>query len=168
MVIMNAHIKNSFSVLKETAVAGLKFCLNSNNVVEQIFWSMMGLLGIFGISCLFFIQIESWSSNPIIVSRKWVDLPEVEFPAITFCHPGNTRLEVADRLLQAADEKSPKMRALRSLFLKHSLEYLVEKNEVNGELIKKEPTNYVKKSRKGSLYFCSQIQYNFGSWRAVN
>ena len=136
---MNTHIKNSFSVLKETAVAGLKFCLNSNNVVEQIFWSMMGLLGIFGISCLFFIQIESWSSNPIIVSRKWVDLPEVEFPAITFCHQGNTRLEVADRLLQAADEKSPKLRALRSQFLKHSLEYLVEKNEVKGELTGKEP-----------------------------
>ena len=140
MVIMNAHIKNSFSVLKETAVAGLKFCLNSNNVVEQIFWSIIGLLGLFGMSCLFFIQIESWSSNPIIVSRKWVDLQEVEFPAITFCHQGNTRLEVADRLLQAIDEKSPKIRALRSLFLKHSLEYLVEKNEVKGELIERKPT----------------------------
>ena len=165
---MNSHIKNSLSILKETAVAGLKFCLNSNHLVEKIFWSIIGLLGIFGMSCLFFIQIESWSSNPIMVSRQWVDLPEIEFPAITFCHQGNTRLEVADRLLQAADKKSPKMRALRSLFLKHTLEYLVEKNEVNGELIEIEPTKYVKKSRKVSLYFYSQIQYNFGSWRAVH
>ena len=76
-----------------------------------------------------FDQIESWSLNPIISSRKWVKLSEVDFPAITFCHQGNTRLEFAERLLSSADEKSLKIKDLRSFFLKHTVDYMI-KNDV--------------------------------------
>ena len=122
---MKDRIEKSLSTLKETAIAGLKFCIIANNKFEKIFWILVGILGITGMSILFFIQIQSWNMNPIISTRKWIDLSEVELPAITFCHRGNTRTEIADRLIQAADEKSPKIRQLRSLILKHSFEFMI-------------------------------------------
>ena len=71
-------------------------------------------------------QLESWKRNPTISSRKWVDLSEVPFPALTFCHQGNTRMEVAERLLQAADESSPKVRVFKSWLLKNTVEYFMQ------------------------------------------
>ena len=68
-------------------------------------------------SMVVFDQIESWSLNPIISSRKWVKLSEVDFPAITFCHQGNTRLEFAERLLSSADEKKFENERSSKLFL---------------------------------------------------
>ena len=128
---MKDRIEKSLSILKETAIAGLKFCIIANSKFEKIFWILIGILGIAGMSVLFFIQIQSWNMNPIVSTRKWIDLSEVELPAITFCHHGNTRTEIADRLIQAADEKSPKIRQLRSLIMKHSLEFMIddEKNQ---------------------------------------
>ena len=109
---MKDHIEKSLSILKETAIAGLKFCIIASHKFEKIFWILVGILGIAGMSILFFIQIQSWKMNPIISTRKRIDLSEVELPAITFCHQGNTRTEITDRLIQAADEKSPKFRQL--------------------------------------------------------
>ena len=126
---MKDRIEKSLSILKETSIAGLKFCIIANNKFEKIFWILIGILGIAGISILFFIQIQSWNTNPIMSTRKRIDLSEVELPAITFCHQGNTRTEIADRLIQAADEKSPKIRQLRSLILKYSFEFMINQND---------------------------------------
>ena len=68
-------------------------------------------------------QIEFWTLNPEISSMKRVDLSEVDFPAITFCHQGNTRMAIADKLLKLASEKAPKVKQMKSLLLKNTVEY---------------------------------------------
>ena len=109
--------------LKETIVGTLSLCFNATNVIEKICWLLMWILGSICMSMLISDQFESWKST--ISSRKWIDLSEVEAPAITFCHQGNTRMEVADRLLQAAGDDNEKVRKLQTRFLKHSVEYLL-------------------------------------------
>lgn len=125
-------------IFKETTVGSLKLCFNATNIIEKICWLLMGILGTIFMSVVIVRQIESWSLNPIISSRNLVDLSKVNFPAITFCHQGNTRMEVVERLIQAADENSLKMRQLRSAVLKNAMEYLIQ-NVANFIL---EPRNY--------------------------
>ena len=128
---MISQMKKSYAVLKRTAVAGLKFFFDADNAIEKTFWS---LIGIIGISCMIYLingLIETFSLNPIMASRKWVDLSEIDLPAITFCHQGNTRMEVAERLLQVADEDSEKVRAIRSTFLRYAVDYLTKMESYN-------------------------------------
>ena len=94
---MISKIKQKFDFLKDTAVSGLKFLYDANTVPEKIFWSILDLIGFAIIIYLIFSQIETLGMNPIMSSRRWVDLSEIDFPAITFCHQGNTRMEVAER-----------------------------------------------------------------------
>ena len=72
----------------------------------------MWILGSIYMSMIISDQFESWNLNPTISSRKWIDLSKVDAPAITFCHQGNTRLEIADRLLQAAGTNNEKVKKL--------------------------------------------------------
>ena len=111
--------------LKETIVGTLSLCFNATNIIEKICWLLMWILGSICMSMLISDQFKSWHLNPTISSRKWINLSEVEAPAITFCHQGNTRMEVADRLLQAAGDDNEKVRKLQIRFLKHSVEYLL-------------------------------------------
>ena len=122
----------NFSIIKETQIAGLKFCIGANSKFEKIFWILLGILGLAGSFTLFYFQIQSWNMNAILSTRKLVDLSKLKLPAITFCHQGNTRTEIADRLMQAADESSPKLRQLRSLILKLSFEFMIESQQNMG------------------------------------
>ena len=119
--------------LKGTIVGTLSLCFKASNIIEKICWFLMWILGSIYVSVIIFDMFESWNLNPTISRRKWIDLSEVEAPAMTFCHQGNTRLEVADRLLQAAGENSVKVRKLRNGFLKHSMEQLMH-SQVIGRL----------------------------------
>ena len=117
---MGSFIKVMTDTFKDTIVGTLSLSFNTSNIIEKICWLLMWIFG----SVLTFMivsdQLESWKRNPTISSRKWVDLSEVPFPALTFCHQGNTRMEVAERLLEAADESSPKVRHFKSWLLKHT------------------------------------------------
>ena len=86
-------------------------------------------------------QFESWNLNPTISSRIWKDLSEVNAPAITFCHQGNTRLEAADRFLQAAGTRTnnKKVRKLRNRFLKHSVEKLLHDDDWKNPQFQQDP-----------------------------
>ena len=112
--------------LKETIVGTLSLCFNATNIIEKICWLLMWILGSIYMTMIISDQFESRSLNPTISSRKLIDLSEVEAPAITFCHQGNTRLEAADRLLQASGDSNEKVRKLRNRFLKHSVEKLLQ------------------------------------------
>ena len=122
---MGSFIKSIHDTLKETIVGTLSLCFKASNIIEKICWLSMWVLGSIYVSIILFHTFESWNLNPTISSRKWIDLSEVVAPAITFCHQGNTRMEVADRLLQAAGDNSVKVRKLRNRFLKHSVEKLL-------------------------------------------
>ena len=123
---MSSFMKKIHDTLKETIVGTLSLCFKANNIIEKICWLLMWILGSIYMSMIISDQFESWNLNPTITSRKWIDLSEVDAPAITFCHQGNTRLEAADRLLQAAGTSNEKVRRLRNKFLKHSVEKLLD------------------------------------------
>ena len=111
--------------LKGTIVGTLSLCFKATNIIEKICWLMMWILGSIYVCVIIHDLFESLNLNPTISSRKWVDLSEVEAPAITFCHQGNTRMEVADRLLQAAGDSNVKVGKLQNIFLKHAVEKLL-------------------------------------------
>ena len=123
---MKYQLKNSFVSLKGTAIGSLKFFFDATHIVEKILWVSMGILGTVFMSFFVASQVDSWGSNPILPTRKWIDLSKVDFPAITFCHQGNTRMAFVERMIQAADERSPKMKTLRNLFLKNSVEHMIK------------------------------------------
>ena len=126
LYMMISKIKQKFDFLKGTAVCGLKFLYEANTVPEKIFWSIIDLIAFSWLIYLVCKQIEIFGMNPIMSNRKWVDLSDIDYPAITFCHQGNTRFEVAERLLEAADEKSSKSREIRSIFLKLFVRYILQ------------------------------------------
>ena len=123
---MGHRIKGSYAMVKGTSIGSLKFFFDSSHIIEKIFWLSMGILGTIGMSFVIMHQVQSWNLNSILSNSKWVELSEVDFPAITFCHQGNTRMAIADTLLQAADEKTSKIRQLRSIILKNTVEYLIK------------------------------------------
>ena len=123
---MSTFIKTIHDALKETIVGTLSLCFIASNIIEKICWLVMWILGSIYMIMIISDQFESWNLNPTISSRKLIDLSEVEAPAITFCHQGNTRLEAADRLLQASGDSNEKVRKLRNRFLKHSVEKLLQ------------------------------------------
>lgn len=138
---MSSFMKKIHDTLKETIVGTLSLCFKANNIIEKICWLLMWILGSIYMSMIISDQFESWNLNPTITSRKWIDLSEVDAPAITFCHQGNTRLEAADRLLQAAGTNNEKVKKLRNRFLKHSIEKLVhfDSNAYNGLRFEQDP-----------------------------
>ena len=117
--------KNIWINIKETNVGSLRLCFDAFHVIEKLFWLSLGILGAIFMSIIVYDQIKSWHLKPIMSTRKWVDLSEVDFPAITFCHQGNTRLEFVERLVKAAGSNGSKIRRLRNLFLETSVEYLI-------------------------------------------
>ena len=116
--------KNLLLYIKETTVGSLRLCFDAFYIIEKLFWLSVGITGAMFMSVVVYDQIRSWHLNPIMSTRKWVNLSEVDFPAITFCHQGNTRLELPERLVKAAGNNGSKIRRLRNLFLKTSLGYL--------------------------------------------
>ena len=128
---MSSFIKTMLETLKGTIVGTLSLCFKASNIIEKICWLLMWILGSIYVSLILFDQFDSWNSNPTLSSRKWVDLSEVDAPAITFCHQGNTRMEVADRLLQPAADNNVKVKKLRKKFLKHSVEKLLRTESID-------------------------------------
>ena len=122
---MTSLVKNIWINIKFTGIGSLRFCFDAIHIIEKIFWLLLGITGLIFMSLFVYDLVKSWQNSRILSTRKWVNLSEVDFPAITFCHQGNTRLEFADRLVKAANDKGPKIRRLRNLFLKTSVEYMI-------------------------------------------
>ena len=122
---MSSIIRVITHTFRDTTIGTLSLSVNATNIIEKICWLFIWLLGSILTSMFINEQIESWKRNPIIASRLWVDLSEIPYPAITFCHQGNTRMEAVERLLEAADESSPKIRHFRSWLLEKSVDQLV-------------------------------------------
>ena len=158
-----SFIKSGYDIYKDTIVGSLSLCFNATNIIEKICWFLIGIFGTICMSIVVLDQIESWSLNPIIASRKLIKLSEVDFPAITFCHQGNTRMELAERMLNVADQKDSKVRQLRSLFLKNSVEFMMKKNVdqfSKGQLISKCPFGVIVSTKiptKKFDNFCPRI-----------
>ena len=123
---MSSFIKTMQETLKGTIVGTLSLCFKASNIIEKICWLLMWILGSIYVFIIIADQFETWRLNPTISSRKLIGLSEIEAPAITICHQGNTRMEVTDRLLRAAGTNNKKVKKLQNRFLKHSLEKLLK------------------------------------------
>ena len=93
-------------------------------------------------SCVVIDQVSSWKDNPVISSKTWIDLSEVDFPAVTLCHQGNTRLTGAERINNAMRDKSPKIRQFRNLLLRTCVDLYI-----GYKLPKSDDHSYVYESR---------------------
>ena len=93
-------------------------------------------------SCVVIDQVSSWKDNPVISSKTWIDLSEVDFPAVTLCHQGNTRLTGAERINNAMQDKSPKIRQFRNLLLRSCVDLYI-----GYKLPKSDDHNYIYESR---------------------
>ncbi len=107
-----------YQAMKKTAVASLKFCFDASFAVEKITWISFCLFG----TCLIFIQlnkqVNSWQENPTLTTRHFMDLSQIDFPAVTFCPRGNARMNVAERLIPLLPENSTKFKELNFLLHK--------------------------------------------------
>ena len=90
---MATLVKDILINIKETSINSLKFCFDAYHNIEKIFWLLIGLTGFVFMCIIVYYQTKLWYLYPIMSSRKWINISEVDFPAITFCHQGNTRLE---------------------------------------------------------------------------
>ena len=161
---MSTFTKTMHDTLKETIVGTLSLCFNATNIIEKICWLLMWILGSICMSMLISDQFESWKSNPTISSRKWIDLSEVNAPAITFCHQGNTRMEVADRLLQGAGDNNVKIRKLRNRFLKHAVENLLQfESDKSHGFFQQWPSD-IKRIYKETCHQQSDFYIHRGEW----
>ena len=156
--------KNLLLYIKETTVGSLRLCFDAFYIIEKLFWLSVGITGAIFMSIIVYDQIRSWHLNPIMSTRKWVNLSEVDFPAITFCHKGNTRLELPERLVKAAGNNGSKIRRLKNLFLETSVGYLI--NSLDNVYLK-EPkdvsNNYDNYCSNSSLIpSCKMYDYVFG------
>ena len=118
-------LKNLQENTKRTAVASLKFCFEAQYFLEKLFWLSLGIFGTVLIFGIVNEQIESWHENPIVGSQIEMPLDKIEFPAITFCHKGNTRFGVAERMMDFMKDQGDRIRSLRNLLLRTTIGFLM-------------------------------------------
>ena len=107
--------------IRQTTVASLKFSLDAGFKIEKFVWLMVALGGTILMIFVVFYQVVSWQENPVLTNTLFVDLDKFDFPAITFCHRGNTRLDIMERLANSADPQSATVRNMRNSILRRSL-----------------------------------------------
>ena len=123
LTVMASLGRNIAARLRQTTVASLKFALDAGNKIEKALWLAVAIVGTVMMSSVVYFQVLSWSNNPVVTNTILQDLASFDFPAITFCHRGNTRYDIVERLGNAADpHSSAKIRKMRNLMLRLTLE----------------------------------------------
>ena len=118
---------NILGNVRNTSVACMKFSIESKRLSEKIFWISMGAFGTILVFGLVNNLISSWSDNPIVISEIQSPLKNVDFPAITFCHKGNARFSIAERIMNSVIDEGIKVRKIRNLVLRTTVEFIIAK-----------------------------------------
>ena len=116
-----SSIEKVLESLKRTTICSLRFIYDSYFLIEKILWFSLAVVGTLMIFVQLEKQINSWSDNPVIASQFKLTLDQIEFPAVTICHIGNSPFNVADRIYNQVEENSPKSRQIRNLLLKQAV-----------------------------------------------
>ena len=87
-----------YLVTKLRAITTIDFACNAKNLLEKLFWATIGLLGIIYAIYYVVLQLQLWDQTPSIVSNRYVELSELNFPAMTICPQGTTKNAIAERL----------------------------------------------------------------------
>ena len=93
---MGPNFKNLIEELKNVRTIDLA-CVTAN-VLEKIFWAVLGILGIAW--AFYFIpgNVEVWMTNPAIVTQGDFDLSQIKYPALTIKPSGITKYGISERL----------------------------------------------------------------------
>ena len=83
--------------LKRTVVCSLRFSIDAFYRVEKVFWLAVCVFGTLLVSYVIKNQIQSWEDNPVVSNVAYVDLDNVDVPAVTLCHRGNSKFAIAKR-----------------------------------------------------------------------
>ena len=88
------------------------------NILEKVFWSLIGISG--ALWAIYFLVLLFLNNNPLIITKKNVELSEITYPAITICYEGSPKYSVAEQLGNYIDSSSKlpsEFISLRNLFL---------------------------------------------------
>ena len=114
----------------KTTVKFLDLASKANSIFEKLFWISIGAIG----ACwaLYFLgfQFVLWEENQFIVTKKKIDLSEIDYPAITICSPASTKYGIVERLrnyMEPRFESSQEFLPFLNLYLKCFVEYSAKK-----------------------------------------
>ena len=120
MALYSTHFIQS---IKKTSVASLKYVIDASTIIEKVLWVILLLTGTCYTILILHKQFTSWENDSIVSLHKWIDLSEIDFPAITICHQGNTRNFPMERLMSGIKEGDVRIRQLRNVFLQSALDF---------------------------------------------
>lgn len=115
---MSPFVNTVHEKLCKTSVASIKYCFDAALWIEKIIWFLIYILGTLLMMFILIQQIGSWHENPKLTSQTTIPLSKIDFPAVTFCHRGNTRMTVMDRLFSALAPATEKSRQIRTSLIK--------------------------------------------------
>ena len=90
------QLRDIVNELKQIQTVGSAF--RAENILEKIFWALIGILGIAWAFYFLPLQYNLWTNNPAMISLKNVPLSELDYPSLTLFPNGITKYAIAGRL----------------------------------------------------------------------
>ena len=112
-------------------VTFLELASQANCILEKLFWIAIGLIGASWTLSFIAIQFISWNDNQFLVTKKSMDLSEIDYPAITICSPASTKYGIVERLgnyMEPRFESSQEFLPFLNVYLKCFTEYSAKKS----------------------------------------
>ena len=103
---MEALSESIHQHLKRTAVCTLRFSIDAFHKIEKVFWVAICIIGTLIVSYVIKNQIQSWQINAVVSNVAYVPLGQVDVPAVTLCHRGNSKFAIAERFGNAITNPS--------------------------------------------------------------
>ena len=118
---MEALSESIHTHLKGTVVCTLRFSIDAFHRIEKIFWIAICIIGTLIVSYVIKNQIQSWQYNAVVSNVAYVPLGQVDVPAVTLCHRGNSKYAVAERFGNAITNPSKFGRLRKTMIQKVAL-----------------------------------------------
>ena len=90
------QVRDIVNELKHIQTVGSAF--RAENLLEKIFWALIGILGIAWAFYFLPLQYSLWTNNPAMISLKNVPLSDLDYPSLTLFPNGITKYAIAERL----------------------------------------------------------------------
>ena len=90
------QLRDIVNELKQIQTVGSAF--RAENILEKIFWALIGILGIAWAFYFLPLQYTLWTNNPAMISLKNFPLSELDYPSLTLFPNGITKYAIAGRL----------------------------------------------------------------------
>lgn len=85
---MSAFGKNINNYFKESSLHGLLYISTADNCLERFVWTILVIVQIILASFLVQESWLTWEQSPVVTSVDLMGIENLDFPAVTFCPPG--------------------------------------------------------------------------------